>query len=44
MILEKTIESFSIEDQLSLKNLYKGVYLLKLNGQNINAIKKIIID
>lgn len=44
IILEKTIDSFSIEEQLSVKGLSSGVYLLKLNGENISSTKKLIVN
>lgn len=44
MILEKTIESFSTEEQVSIKGLSSGVYLLKLNGENISSTKKLIVN
>ncbi|HLP64290.1 T9SS-dependent M36 family metallopeptidase [Flavobacterium sp.] len=44
MILEKTIDSFSMEEQLSVKGLSSGVYLLKLNGENISSTKKLIVN
>lgn len=44
MIVEKTINSFSIEEQVSLKGLSSGVYLLKLNGENISSTKKLIVN
>ncbi|MBN8640584.1 MAG: T9SS-dependent M36 family metallopeptidase [Flavobacteriales bacterium] len=44
MIVEKTIDSFSTEEQLSVKGLSSGVYLLKLNGENISSTKKLIVN
>lgn len=44
IILEKTIDSFSIEEQISLKGLSSGIYLLKLNGENISSTKKLIVN
>uniref|UniRef100_UPI002608A769 T9SS-dependent M36 family metallopeptidase n=1 Tax=Flavobacterium sp. TaxID=239 RepID=UPI002608A769 len=44
LILEKTIESFSTEEKVSLKGLSSGVYLLKLNGEDISSTKKLIVN
>lgn len=44
LILKKSIDSFSEEEQISVKDLSSGVYLLKLNGEKISATKKLIVN
>ncbi|MBL7886475.1 MAG: T9SS-dependent M36 family metallopeptidase [Flavobacterium sp.] len=44
LIMKNTIDSFSTEEQISAKNLSSGVYLLKLNGENISSTKKLIVN
>ena len=44
LILEKNSDSFSIEEQLSLKGISSGIYILKLKGQSISSSKKLIVN
>ncbi len=44
LILEKNSDSFSIEEQVSLKGISSGIYILKLKGQNISTSKKLIVN
>jgi extracellular elastinolytic metalloproteinase len=43
LILDKNSTTFTSEEQLSVSGLSSGVYLLKLNGENISSTKKIIV-
>lgn len=44
VIYNKTIVNFASEEQISVKDLSSGVYLLKLNGENISSTKKLIVN
>jgi hypothetical protein len=44
IILEKNSDSFSNEEQLSLKGISSGIYILKLKGQSISSSKKLIVN
>lgn len=44
LIIEKTIDNFNTEEQLSVKGLSSGMYLLKLNGENVSSTKKIVVE
>ena len=44
LIQESKINQFTNEETLSVKGLSSGVYLLKINGQNLNYTKKLIVQ
>ncbi|MEZ4854289.1 T9SS-dependent M36 family metallopeptidase [Flavobacterium sp.] len=41
-VMSKTLQNFSVEDELNITSLQSGMYLLKLTGNDISYSKKII--
>lgn len=41
-VLSKTLQHFSVEDELNISSLQSGMYLLKLTGEDVSYSKKII--